>query len=114
MTQQMSVKFDFLESYVQHLLDENGFLDLPQQARNQFLPQIRSEIDRRLGIAVLPLLTEQAALELKELLEKEDFTQEDLEKFWTKNVPNFKEVVEATLRSFADEFSNVLSKIRAK
>lgn len=107
-----SPQFDFLDSQIQKLLDDNGFAEMSEAVRNEYVPQLIAEAQRRLGLAVLPLLSEQSAEELAGILESDSVTAEMLQDFWTRAVPNFEAVVDTTLHSFASEFKNILASLK--
>lgn len=106
-------QFDFLRAYIERLLDDNGFAAVKEDVRAQYIPQFVGEAQRRLGLAVLPLLDKKAADALAALLEDPNMTQEDIQAFWKTNVPNFESVVQKTLMDFAEELKGVLAQIRS-
>lgn len=105
-------QFDFLQSYVEKLFDAGGFEGLSEETRREYVPQFTAEAQRRLGIAVLPLLSESSATELVTLLGNENTTAQMLQSFWQKAVPNFEAIVDQTLSEFALEFKNVIASIQ--
>ena len=108
----MAHQFDFLESFIHNVLDEAGFENLSEATRNQFVPMFVAEAERRLGLALLPLLTDKQASELADLANNDKTTAEDLANFWQQNVPNFQTVVEETLTAFAEEFKQTLAAVQ--
>ncbi len=102
-------QFDFLRQYIEKLFDDNGFAGLNETTRAQFVPQFVAEAERRVGLAVLPLLTPKSADLLAGLLKNENVTAEQLQEFWKTNVPTFETVVQQTLQQFSDEFKKTLA-----
>lgn len=103
--------FDFLRTYIETLLDQSGFAEVSEAARAQYVPQFVAEAERRLGLALLPKLSEGAAKELVKLAEAEDTTPDALQEFWQTNVSDFSAIVEKTLADFANELKNVVKNL---
>jgi hypothetical protein len=108
----MARQFDLLESFIHTVLDEAGFESLSEATRGQFVPMFVAEAERRLGLALLPLLNDNQAEQLADLANNEKTTAEDLANFWQQNVPNFQTVVEQTLAAFAEEFKKTLATVQ--
>ncbi|PIT86082.1 MAG: hypothetical protein COU33_05135 [Candidatus Magasanikbacteria bacterium CG10_big_fil_rev_8_21_14_0_10_43_6] len=104
-------QFDFLEGYIRNVFEEGGYGDLSEETKNQFIPQFVAEAQRRLGLAVLPLLDETSASEFVALMENENMSQDQLQAFWQKSIPDFDGVVKKTLDDFAEEFKKIISNI---
>ncbi len=103
-------QFDFLYMRIQQILDASGFETVSEETRDMYLPQFVAEAERRIGLAVMPLLNEQSAKELAELIKNSDTTTpEQMQQFWQTYVPNFPEVVDATLNAYAEELKQILS-----
>jgi len=106
---QQNTQFDFLYTKVQQILDANGFEDLSEELRDQYLPQLVGEAERRLGAAVLPKLDEAGATKLVELIKDENTTAEMMQEFFDTHVEGYKELVEKTLQDFAEEVKEIVS-----
>jgi len=104
-------QFDFLKMFIEQILDNNGFGELSEETRKQFVPMFAAEAERRLGLALLPLLTDAQAKELEALMKNSSRTPQMVEKFWKSSVPNFENTVKETLDKFALEFKKTLQKI---
>ncbi len=111
MAQHQDMQFDFLHQFIQHALDEAGFENLTEQTRAEYVPQFAAEAERRIGLALLPLLSEQSAQELGTMLEQEDLTPEEMRNFWMRSIPNFEQVVQQTLADFSKELKDTLANI---
>lgn len=109
MEQAATSQFDFLYQHIQRILDENGFENLTEETRNQYLPQLVAEAERRLGVAVLPHLTEETAKELMQLVESGNATPEQMQTFWTNNIPDFEALIQKTLGEYAQEIKQIVS-----
>lgn len=101
-------QFDFLYQRIQKILDENGFENLTEETRDQYLPQLVAEAERRLGVAVLPLLTEDSAKVLVGLMKDEKTTAEEMQTFWTTYIPDFENVIQTALDNFATEVKGIV------
>ena len=109
----MAVKeFDFLESYIEALLDKVGFERLTEETRAQYVPQFVAEAERRLALAVLPKLSKDGAERLTALLRDEKTTPDVLQRFWQEEINGFQDIVKATLEDFAKEVQQVALSLR--
>ncbi|MBU0660947.1 hypothetical protein KKG22_02080 [Patescibacteria group bacterium] len=106
---QQNEQFDFLNQYIEQLLDQHGFDTLSEESRAQYIPQFVAEAQRRIGLALIDKIDEPAAKQLQGLLEDENISPEKLQQFWQTNVPEFDAIVKQTLDDFAQEFASVMS-----
>ncbi len=104
-------QFDFLRQYIDEILDKVGFVSLNEDTRAEFVPQFVAEAERRIGLALLPKLTEDSATELAALVQKPNVTAEELQTFWKTNVPDFSEVLTETLKNFTEEVKTTVAGI---
>lgn len=93
---------NFLEEYVLKVLTDNGFKNLSEENRRLFLPQFVAEAEKRLGLAVVPLLSKEAVEQLAKMAQKET-APEEWWNFYNTNVPNFPELVKSVLEKYAME-----------
>lgn len=100
---------NLLENYVADVLKANGFENLSEENKKIFLPQFTAEAEKRIGLAILPLLTVETAKEL-EAMSKKETTPEEWWTFCSANIPNFITVVGDTLKQYAEEVKEVLQK----
>jgi hypothetical protein len=112
MKEQSQPQFDFLETYIQKLLDEQGFSELSEETRNQYIPQFVAEAQERLGIVLLEKLSEENAVKLASMLKDGDIDQDSLKNFWVASVPDFESIVKKVLEDFAQELKGLVSQIR--
>jgi hypothetical protein len=104
--------FDFLKSYINKILDEAGFADITQATRDEFVPQFMAEAQKRLGLALLPLLPTVAEAELMAMQKNNVNDPELVRAFWLRQVPNFDEVSGRVLAEFGEEVKNVVKQIK--
>ena len=100
-------KFTFLEEQILSVLEAGGLNNLSEENKEKFLPQLSAEAEYRLGLALMPLLSEEQGAEMVSLIDREA-GPEELSKFWEASVPNLKEVVAHTLADFAEECKTIL------
>lgn len=105
-------QFDFLNEYILNVLKQNGYDDLEDSVRQEFVPQLVAHAETRLGASLLPKLDETSAQKMIDLTKDENTTPEEWEKFWQENVSDFSEVVKKTLEDFSIEIKELLSKIK--
>lgn len=91
-----------LEEILLQVLKEKGFDKLSQADQDMYLAQFSAEADRRLSIALIPLLSEAGMEEHVEML-KNNATPEQWTGFWNKNIENFPVVVSKVLEDYAAE-----------
>lgn len=108
----MAQQFDFIRQYIEQVLDINGFDGLSEDTRAEYVPQFVAEAERRIGLAMLPKLNETSATELARLIQDPNVSAEVLQNFWKSNVPNFDELLETTLRNFAEEVKKTVSQLK--
>lgn len=102
-------QFDFLKVFIEKMLDENGFAELPETTRQQFVPTLEAEAGRRLTLGLLPLLNEDKLKELAKLT-KSSASAEAQKTFWLKAIPDFENQARAILEIFISEFKKNLAK----
>lgn len=107
-TQTNNQQFDFLSDYVLDILKKNGFADLTPANEEEFLPEFTAEAQRRIGAALMPRLSEDAAEAMIKLGNDAKTSPEDWWNFWQKQVPDFKEVVNQALADYAKDLKKVL------
>jgi len=98
----MAKKFDFVQQQVLDILKGEGYDQLNEDDKKAFLVQFTAEAERRLSLALLPKLSEQAASQLENMA-GQDLTPEKWYEFWNGNIEGFEELVSKTLEDFAKE-----------
>lgn len=93
-----------IETYVLTALKQHGFEKLTEEDQKSMFPQFMAEAEKRLGIALAPFLKEDNVDEFSSMLQSYTSAEEWFA-FWNSKVPNFTEVVQNTLDSFAKEIS---------
>lgn len=97
-----------LEQFVLEALNKQGFDKMKEGDQKMFFPQFMTEAERRVGLVLAPRLTAESADEFQKLMLKENSTSDDWYNFWSKNVPDFMELVKKALADFAVEMNLAL------
>jgi len=98
----MDQQFDFIKQRVLEILKNQGFDKLSEDDQKAYLTQFSAEAERRLGLAVLPQLSETAVIELEKMT-NQDISPDQWFEFWNNNVTDFTGLVDKTLKDFAVE-----------
>lgn len=97
-----------LEQFVLDALMKHGWDKLKPEDQENFFPQFTAEAERRLGVVMVPYITDEAAADMDKML-KEETAPEAWFDFWQKHVPNFTEIVKKTMDDFASEMSTAIN-----
>lgn len=103
-----ALSYSFLEEFLLNALREHGFDKLSPTDQQAYFPQFMAELERRLGLTLVPYLQDDAAVEFDRLV-KNETAPEAWAAFWQKNVPDFQAVVKKVLDQFAAEMSSAFS-----
>ena len=106
-------QFGFLHEYILDVLKQNGYNDLSDDVKQEFIPQLVAHAETRIGASLLPKLNEQSAQKMVDMTDKGSTTPEEWEKFWQDNVSDFSEIIKKTLEGFSVEVKELLSKIKS-
>jgi hypothetical protein len=108
MAKETASKFDFLTDYALALLEEHG-VQLSDEQKSTYVPELLAEVEQRLGAALIPKLSDEQLASLDDLLQTEDTTPETWERFWRDALGTFEEDVKEVLRDFALEVKDLLA-----
>ena len=104
-----SPQYSFLEEYIMDVLKQNGLGKLTEENRKKYLPQLSTEAERQIGLALMPKLNEQNAVEFAKMMEKSENSPEVWQKFWRDAVPDYETVVTEVLVKFATQCADILA-----
>lgn len=94
-------QFDFLSEYINALFDEIGLGDMSEAQKNVYIPRFTALLEERLGLTLVPQLTEDQIKEFVELVDAgEGTTGEDWSKFWHGAFDDFDQRVADILKEF--------------
>ncbi len=98
-----------LRKFVLGVLEEAGIEDLTKEQKKEFLPKLVTHAEYKIGQALIPELSEEAAKEFTELQRQEEMDPQAWKDFWEKNVDNYDEIVTKALDDFATECKEMVS-----
>lgn len=107
-----TAQFDFLTEYVLQLLEDNGLGDLTEEQRNAYVPQLLSQLEERIGLQLLPTLSDEDKQSFVALIQNESASAEDWQTFWHNAVPDFEAQMSAILLAFGKEVQEALQSTR--
>lgn len=96
-----------LQQYVQKLL-EDIMGELSDEHRKQFVPEVASQLEERVGLMLLPMLSKEQLKDFATLLDGEP-TDEKIVTFWKESIPKFEEELERIVNSFAEDVKQAIS-----
>ena len=105
------LQFNFLTEYVQRLLELNGLGNLTPEQQARFVPQLVRQVQERLGMEMVPRLTDEQAEEFVNIANNPATTVNDWKNFWEGAFPDFQTQVEHILTEFAAETRDILSAV---
>lgn len=105
---QTTHQFDFLIEYVLALLEENK-IDLSEEQKKIYVPQILAQVEMRLGVKLLPQLDGKQTDMFVKLSNNESATPEEWKNFWHESVPTFDADVKDILVEFAEKTKQLLA-----
>jgi hypothetical protein len=96
-----------LDDFVQEVLVQNGFGDLPEDEQQRLLPQFTEQALIRLGAAIAPRLTPKGVKEFVKLSENDTAGAEDWAGFWKAYIPDFPTIAKTTLELYVEEIKSL-------
>lgn len=100
---------DQLEQFIVDTLRGSGLPDLDEEQINTFVPTLLAQLEQRIGIEMLPKLTEDHLDAFAKLIDNPDTTANDWQNFWYDSVPNFDVEIKRIMDSFAKDVKEVVS-----
>ena len=97
---------NFLVTFVEKALEDNGFPNLSEENKKELVPQFVGQLEKRIGASLLPYLDVKKAEEFVKMTQ-EKTTPEQFMDFWVKNVPEFQEVIKKELALFVEDLKSV-------
>ena len=98
---------NMLQQYVTKML-EQIMGELSEEHKAQFVPEVASQLEERVGLMLLPLLSQEQLKDFAKLLDAEP-SDEKIVAFWKESIPKFEEELEKIVNSFADEVKQAIS-----
>ena len=100
---------NFLNDYVGALLKDLGLEDLNEEQRERYVPQLLRQVQDRIGIELIPKLSDEQLDRFSELANDAEASNEVWKDFWLSSIPDFDEELERILSEFAKEAREILS-----
>jgi hypothetical protein len=104
--------FDFLESFILQILEQNGIKDLTDEQKKKYVPEFLSRIYQRLGAVLIPKLSDDNLKTFSQLMENKNTKPEDWQRFWASAIPNFDGEVTGVLSQFSKDLKDIFSKVK--
>ncbi len=101
--------FYFLDEFIEKLLVSEG-ITLTEDQKKFYIPTFSGMAEKRMGGELMVKLNETQLEEFEKLFSDPNTTTEVWNAFWHRSVPNFSEVVEESLKSFAGRVKELLAK----
>lgn len=98
-----------LDTYVLEVLRLAGMGEISAKNKEVYVPQLRAEIEIRLGAALMPELTPENAVTFAKMVEEEQMEQDVWQAFWRNVTPEYDQIVENVLLNFARECKALLA-----
>lgn len=105
---------DFLRDFVLNLMDSVGLDSLDKDTKKRFVGQFTAQAERRIGIKLMPKLSDEDRKELAQMIEEGNTGGQEMNKFWSNKVDNYTDLVREALDEFAGEMREEMQKIRGK
>ena len=103
-----TAQFDFFAEYVLGLLEAFGVVGLTEDQINTYLPQLVAQLEQRVGITLLPKLSDKDGDTFARMISTPEVSGKDWQEFWNKAVPNFEEELHKILIDFKEEMKTFL------
>jgi hypothetical protein len=100
----------FLAGFIEEMLSASGFSHLSDEQKAYYIPQMTALLEERIGLELLPKLSDAQMEEFAQLAAGGKATAEEWKMFWGKNIPNFEEEMKRILTAFAKEAGAGLTK----
>jgi len=93
------IQENFLVTFVEKALAENGYTNLTEDMKKELVPQFVAQLEKRIGASLLPYLDVIKAEEFVKLINNKA-TPDQLMEFWVKNVPEYQEIIKKEMDLF--------------
>lgn len=108
----MENTYSFLEQFAQQVLDDAGLVAIPEEDRKAALHQMTSQMQERIGAALIQTMTDESAAAYAQLLDQ-DADEAAHHAFWKEHLPEYDAIVKQQLQEFQQEFVQTLGRVAA-
>ncbi len=98
-----------LDEFIIKVLSASGMENLSETNKNAYIPQLKEELELRLGVALMPELTPEEGEEFAAMMENEESDPQKWELFWRSAVPDFDQKVQNVCYNFGQEMKGILA-----
>ena len=102
---------DFMQLFVEQLLDQLGFAELSDESRQPYMVQFIAELERRIGLALEAELNETDITALNDLLASGEVSADQMTAFWQSRVPEYDSIVNDAMASFARDMQQTAASL---
>jgi len=99
---------DKLEQFILDTLKDCGFPEITEEQKKVYVPRLLSHLEQRIGIEMLPKLSDQHVDSFSTLIDNPETSIGDWQKFWYESIPNFAEELQRILDSFSKDVKEVM------
>ncbi len=100
---------DVLEQFILKLLADNGLGNITDDQRAIYVPKLLSQLEQRIGIELMPKLSEPHLDKFSALIDDTQTTPETWQAFWHEAVPDFEQALQDIMEEFAADVSEQLA-----
>lgn len=98
---------NFLVTFVEKALAENGYTNLTEDMKKELVPQFVAQLEQRIGVSMLPNLSVENAEKFTDILKDKNASPKQLIDFWEKAVPNYQEIVKKEMETFLSDLKKI-------
>ena len=100
---------DPLTQFVSGILD-NQNMTLSSDQKDFYIPQFVEQLEQRIGLELLPKLSEEKQSEFADLLDRDSVSPREVHDFWQDALPTFEQDVKDVMQKFAQTVEQILQK----
>lgn len=93
-----------INNFIDSMLEEAGLAGMPDDFKKDYAEKIRLEIEQDLGRAAVHVLKKEDLKDFRKLIQKPDFTADELMQFFNEHIPDFPSFLQKELSKFKQEF----------
>lgn len=89
-----------IDDFIESLLNEKGITDIEPEVRDELKAEMKARLEDQIDRAAVQALSEEKAIELANLVDDPDFTNEKLAEFMQNSGVNLSEIAMETMLQF--------------
>ncbi len=96
---------DLGKVFIEKILTEAGLSDLPEEYKEQYIPKLEEQINRRIGIIIIDNLKGEDSEKFADMINVSPApSASQLQEFFSDKIPDLEEKIRIGLSEFAAEF----------